>query len=218
MAPLWTRSLRCDGARDISPYVLEDAELIRRSVDDPKLFEEIFHRHHDVILRYARQRLGHDVGEEIAARTLVIAFDQRARFDARYRSARPWLFGIATNLIRHHLRDERVHLTALARLPIDPELDESDVLDRLDALRRRPLLLQAFLELPPIDRDAFALLALSGLTYAEIAKALDVPEGTVGSRIHRARRFLRERIRGLEASTEEAGAAGRSQSQVDADE
>jgi RNA polymerase sigma factor (sigma-70 family) len=184
--------------------VLDDAELLRRSIDDPDLFEELFDRHYEAILRYGRQRLGHDVGEEIAARTMVIAFDRRSAFDARFRSARPWLFGIATNLIRHHVRDERVHVAAIARLPIDPDLELEDSLDRLEAERRRPFLLEALLELNAADRDAFTLVALSDLSYAEAAAALGVPEGTVGSRVHRARRQLRERIEALEATTSKA--------------
>jgi RNA polymerase sigma-70 factor (ECF subfamily) len=181
--------------------VLDDAELIRRSIDAPDLFEEIFERHYDALLRYGRQRAGHDVGEEIAARTMVIAFDRRASFDGRIRSARPWLYGIATNLIRHHARDERVHIAAVARLPIDPDLDDEDTLDRLEAERWRPQLLDALLELAPGDRDAFTLMALSGLSYAEVASALGIAEGTAGSRIHRARHHLREVMRAAEAST-----------------
>jgi RNA polymerase sigma factor (sigma-70 family) len=180
--------------------VLDDAELLRRSIDDPHLFEEIFERHYDAILRYGRQRVGHDVGEEIAARTLVIAFDRRASFDGRVRSARPWLYGIAINLIRHHVRDERVHIAALARLPIDPDLGDEEVLDRLDADRRRPFLLEGLVQLRPEDRDVFTLLALSDLSYSEIGAALGIPEGTVGSRIHRARQTLREVITALEAN------------------
>ena len=181
--------------------MLDDAELLRRSIDDPELFEEIFDRHYTQILRYARQRVGHDVGEEIAARTLVIAFDRRALFDGRFRSARPWLFGIAANLIRHHIRDERVHMAAIARLPIDPDLEDEATLDRLEADRQRPQLLKALMELTPGERDAFTLVALSDLSYAEVAKALGIAEGTVGSRVHRARRSLREALRADEAST-----------------
>jgi RNA polymerase sigma factor (sigma-70 family) len=189
------------------PSVLDDAELLRRSVDDPDLFEEIFERHYDSVLRFGRQRLGHDVGEEVAARTMVIAFDRRASFDDAFRSCRPWLLGIATNLIRHHLRQERIHLAALARLPIDPDLDDEDTLDRLEAARQRPRLLEALEELTPGDRDAFTLVALSDLTYAEVAGALGVAEGTVGSRLHRARRSLREAMEALEATTDRRRAA-----------
>ncbi len=197
--------------------MLDDAELLRRSVDDPGLFEEIFERHYDAILRYGRQRVGHDVGEEIAARTMVIAFDRRASFDGRIRSARPWLYGIAINLIRHHVRDERVHVAAIARLPIDPDLGDEETLDRLDAERRRPWLLDALLQLRPVDRDAFTLLAFSDLSYPEIATALGVPEGTVGSRIHRARQTLREVITAFEANMSEGTSGTAAQSDTDDD-
>jgi RNA polymerase sigma-70 factor (ECF subfamily) len=196
--------------------VLDDAELLRRSVTDSDLFEEIFERHYNSILRYGRQRLGHDVGEEIAARTMIIAFERRGSFDGRFRSARPWLFGIATNLVRHHLRDERVHMSALARLPIDPELDDEDLVERLDAGRRRPYLLRALMHLAPPDRDAFLLVALSDFTYAEVAAALGIAEGTAGSRIHRARMRLREAVVALEANTQmEADRSSSSERQDD---
>lgn len=172
----------------------EDAELLRSSVDTPELFEAIFDRHYDAILRYARQRAGHTVGEDIAARTFVIAFERRDTYDARRPSARPWLYGIATNLIRHHHRDERIHLAAIARLPVDPDLDDIDDATRLDAERLRPKLLAALAALHTPDRDAFVLFAVSQLTYNEVAHALDIPVGTVRSRIHRARRHLREQM------------------------
>ena len=181
----------------------EDAELLRSSVEAPELFEAIFERHYDAILRYARQRVGHSVGEEIAARTFEIAFERRAVFDPRRPSARPWLYGIATNLIRHHHRDEKTHLAAIARLPIDPDLDDVDDPTRLDAERLRPALLVSLRELKPADREAFVLFAVSELTYEEIAHALDIPVGTVRSRIYRARHRLRELMGPQAASVDE---------------
>jgi RNA polymerase sigma factor (sigma-70 family) len=189
--------------------VLNDAEVIGLSVDEPHLFEQIFERHYGAILRYGRQRAGHDVGEEIASRTMVIAFERRASYDVRHPSARAWLYGIATNLIRHYARDERVHMAALAKLPIDPEIDDLADADRLDAERARPALLEALQALPARDRDAFVLLSIADLTYPEIARALDVPVGTVRSRIHRARRSLRERLASFEANTDVQRERGR---------
>ncbi len=187
--------------------MLEDAEILRLSVGEPRLFEEIFVRHYDQILRYARQRVGHDVGEEIAARTMMIAFTRRASFDGSSPSARAWLFGIATNLLRHHYRDERVHLGALARLPIDPNVDDIADPQRLDAERARPALIEALGSLSEGDRDAFVLLSLAQLSYPEIADALEIPIGTIRSRIHRARALLRERLSAFEANMDmnEAG-------------
>jgi RNA polymerase sigma factor (sigma-70 family) len=174
--------------------VLDDAEIFRRSVADPEVFEVIFERHHDALLRYCRQRVGHHVGEEIAARTLVIALERRATYDGRNPSARGWLYGIATNLIRHHLRDERVHLLALGRLPIDPDVADVADPDRLDAELERPALTEALADLSPGDREAFLLAVVADLTYPEIAAAMDIPIGTVRSRINRARTKLRERM------------------------
>jgi RNA polymerase sigma-70 factor (ECF subfamily) len=174
---------------------VDDAEIIRASMRDPRAFGEIFERHYDDISRYARRRLGDEGGEEIASATFLIAFEQRSRFNPALPTARPWLFGIATNLVRHHARDERRHLEILARLPVP--LSEPDVAEepaRLDALRQRTALHDALVDLAAADRDAFLLRALTDLTYPEIGRALGVREGTVKSRIHRARAALRERL------------------------
>lgn len=183
----------------------DDAEQIRRSVDAPELFEEIFTRHYGAILRYARQRVGHSLGEDIASRTFTIAFERRETYDPRRSSARPWLYGIATNLIRHHYRDEKTHLAALARMPVDPDLDDVDDPSHLDAERLRPSLLEALAELNVADREVFVLFAVVQLSYEEVAQSLGIPVGTVRSRIHRARHQLRELIGSQAASTDEQG-------------
>jgi RNA polymerase sigma-70 factor (ECF subfamily) len=174
--------------------VIDDAEILRASIGDPAAFEEVFRRHFPALLGYARKRVGHDVGEEIAARAMVIAFEHRATFDPDHASARPWLFGIASNLIRHHIRDERVHLDALGKLPIDPDLGDLLDAERLDAELERPLLADALMMLAERDREPFLLFVLEDMTYEEIAVAVNIPIGTVRSRIHRARTQLREHI------------------------
>lgn len=175
-----------------------DAELMRASLDDPNAFEMIFDRHFDSVRRYAQARIGLDVGEDIAAETFIIAFDGRARFDPKYRSARPLLLGIATNLIRHHLRSEKSRLRALSRLDPDPIYD-ADPSEALDAARLAPLVFDALAEVSAGQREAFLLLALGELSYEEIAQALQVPVGTVRSRIFHVRRMLRERTDLFEA-------------------
>jgi RNA polymerase sigma-70 factor (ECF subfamily) len=175
-----------------------DAELMRASLEDPDAFEEIFDRHFDSVRRYAQARIGIDVGEDIAAETFIIAFDQRDRFDPKYGSAKPLLLGIASNLIRHHLRSETNRLKAIARL--DPEATyDVDPTDALDAQRLAPVMLDAIAELNPDQREAFLLLALAELSYDEIAQALKIPVGTVRSRIFHVRRLLRERADLFEA-------------------
>ena len=176
-----------------------DAELLRRSLAEPDVFEALFDRYYDPVLRFARQRTGYETGEDIAARTFEIAFVQRASFDPSYPSARPWLLGIAANLVRHHFRDEQTHLRALLRLPREPDLDDAADLDRAHAALAAPLVLEAIAGLGESDRETFLLLALADASYAEIAHALGIPVGTVRSRISRVRRLLRERLRGLPA-------------------
>jgi len=174
--------------------VAEDADIIAYSLENPAAFEEIFDRHWAAVLRYARQRTGSDMGEEIAARTFLVAFEQRGKFGQKHLSAKPWLFGIATNLIHRQRRQERSHLRALQRMP-KPSLESpADSSAKLDAQAQRLLLVGALDRLDQRDRDTFLLSALADLSYPEIALALDVPVGTVRSRISRARARRRELI------------------------
>lgn len=176
-----------------------DAEIFQRSIRDPDAFREIFERHASTVHAYARKRIGMTAGEEILAQTFLTAFEKRARFDLSYESARPWLLGIATNIIRHHLREEREHLTALGKMFREQPEEPVDDVARLDAQRMKPRLIAALLALSDDDRETFLLLALGQLTYEEVASALRIPIGTVRSRIHRARIHLRERVPGRTA-------------------
>ena len=178
-----------------------DAQIFQRSIRDPDAFREIFDRHASAVHAYARRRIGVTAGEEILAQTFLTAFEKRARFDLSYGSARPWLLGIATNIIRHHLREEREHLRALGKMFRERPEEPVDDVARLDAQRMKPRLIAALLALSDDDRETFLLLALGQLTYEEVASALRIPIGTVRSRIHRARIHLRERVPGRTAIT-----------------
>jgi RNA polymerase sigma-70 factor (ECF subfamily) len=176
-----------------------DAEIFQRSIRDPDAFREIFERHASAVHAYARKRIGMTAGEEILSQTFLTAFEKRTRFDTSYESARPWLLGIATNIIRHHLREEREHLSALGKMFREQPEEPVDDVARLDAQRMKPRLIAALLALSDDDRETFLLLALGQLTYEEVASALRIPIGTVRSRIHRARMHLRERVPGRTA-------------------
>jgi RNA polymerase sigma factor (sigma-70 family) len=174
--------------------VSSDGEIFQRSIRDPEAFREIFERHATIVLAYARKRLGTTSGDEVLAETFLTAFERRSRFDTTYVSARPWLFGIATNMIRHHLREEQEYLRALGKVAPDPPAYPTEDDTRLDAERMRPQLIAAMMTLSQEDRDTFLLLALGDFTYEEIAQALGIPIGTVRSRIHRTRARLREQL------------------------
>jgi RNA polymerase sigma factor (sigma-70 family) len=170
---------------------LTDAAIIAASRRDPARFGEIFDRHWPTIHRYCVSRAG-AAGEDIAAETFRVALDSRRRFDASYVDAGPWLFGIATNLLRRRLRSERRRSRALLRLHHDDEADLADgAVDRVEAEALGPQVAQALGQLPPAYRDALLLHVWGELSYEQIAEATHVRVGTVRSRIHRARAYVR---------------------------
>jgi RNA polymerase sigma factor (sigma-70 family) len=170
-----------------------DSEVIAASLDDPRAFVVVFERHFDAIFRYLRRRVGRDLAEELAAETFTAAFASRHRFDSSAWDARPWLYGIAVNLLHHHYRSEERELRAYARSAVDP-LGFEEPLDHIDGAASAPQLAHALAELAPVEREALLLFAWADLSYPEIAEALEIPVGTVRSRLNRARRHLRELI------------------------
>lgn len=92
-----------------------DSEAIGASLTEPERFAEIFHRHWDEIHRYITRRLGGEAAEDVGAETFTVAFRSRHRYDLTRPDARPWLYGIATNLIGAHRRLERRRHRTLAR-------------------------------------------------------------------------------------------------------
>ena len=170
----------------------QDARAVRRSLTDPAAFAEVFDRHFVTVHRYLHRRAGRDVADELAGETFRIAFEQRDRWSRSTYDARPWLLGIATNLVRRRFRTEQRRLRAIARTGIDhwATLDESAVAERADARSARKRLARGLAALPPEDRDVLVLVAFAELTYDEVAEALGIPSGTVASRLNRARRVL----------------------------
>lgn len=178
---------------DVSPLVDGDAAVIEESLDRPEAFAELYDRYAPAIHRYATRRLGAGAADDITADTFLAAFRARGRFDPARASARPWLYGIAANLIGRHRRAEVRGLRALARTGLDPVahswVDEAD--DRLIAQAAHAPLAGALAGLAAGDRHVLLLVAWADLSYAEVAEALEIPIGTVRSRLSRARRKVR---------------------------
>jgi RNA polymerase sigma factor (sigma-70 family) len=171
-----------------------DAVLIGRSFRTPRAFGELFDRHWDSVYRYCRSRAG-DAGEDLAAETFRLAFDRRATYELDRTDALPWLLGLATNLIRNHLRGCDRGRRAVGRLGAERCDDLAEIaVGRAEAALLGPALAQALDGIPDADRDALLLMAWNDLSYQEVAEALDVPIGTVRSRISRARLRLRARL------------------------
>jgi RNA polymerase sigma-70 factor (ECF subfamily) len=158
-------------------------------------FAEVFRCEFPAVHRYIRRRVGRDAADDISAATFAAAYAGWSRFDLA-RPVRPWLYGIATNLIRRHHRDEERKLRAYARTGVDPVAggDESDVVHRLDADTRAASLAVVLADLRPEERDVLLLHAWAELADEEIAAALSIPLGTVKSRLHRTRARLRNQL------------------------
>jgi RNA polymerase sigma-70 factor (ECF subfamily) len=171
-----------------------DAECVAASLEDPACFGELFDRHHLAVFRYVRSRLGDDADDAVGD-TFIEAFRHRARFDPSHgTSALPWLLGIATNVIGRRREAERRWLRR-SPLTTGPEADATEDADaRLDSLQLGPQLAAALAGLRRRDRIALLLHVTGDLSIEQVAQALDVPPGTIKSRLHRARRVLAARL------------------------
>ncbi|MFC9977616.1 RNA polymerase sigma factor [Spirillospora sp. NPDC127200] len=170
-----------------------DAELAAAFARDPDTFTAVYDRYFRDVYLYAAGRLDVQAGEDVAAETFCVAFAQRDRFDPARGELRPWLFGIATNLVARHRRKEARHYRALARSGREPDTGshENRVVASVAAQRMQPSLAKALAALNPGERDVVTLVALAQLTHEEVAQALGISYGTVGSRLSRARKKLR---------------------------
>ena len=172
---------------------LSDAELIRESLDDPGRFGEIFDRHAQSIYRFLGRRVGPDDGGDVLSDVFLAAFESRERYDTDVPMALPWLYGIASNLLSKHFRRRAGELRTLERVARQTHLDDTDdaVAASVDARTQVRTLARLLEELPVGERDVLLLYAWEELTYQELAVALDIPIGTVRSRLNRTRRKLR---------------------------
>jgi len=174
---------------------LSDGDLWARSRGgDPEAFGLLFERHADLIYNYCFRRVG---DRETARDLLSIVFLEAWRQKDKELPADKvlaWLYGIATNVVRHQHRSERRYAAALKRLPaVHSEPDFSGRTDgALDYERQAQRVLTLLRELPKPEQDVCVLCDGMELSYEDAAIALEVPVGTVRSRLSRARARLRE--------------------------
>lgn len=169
-----------------------DGDAVRASVDDPAAFSPVFDAYHSRIFSYLAKRVGPADAEDLASEVFVAAFRQRKSFRSDAVSAGPWLYGIAANLAKCHARSQARRRRAFGRAAsrgvvwFDPDLAV-----RVDAQRRASELASSLRRLRRQDREVLLLYALADPSYSEIAEALNIPVGTVRSRLSRTRSQLR---------------------------
>ena len=185
-----------------------DASLIRLSQTHPESFTGIFERHAESLRHFLSRSAPHAVLDDLVSETFLTAFRGRESYDSSYGDARPWLFGIATNVSRHHWRSVGRQAARMARLRVDESTDEiadeveSEVIGNDEVERIQAALAQ----MDERYRVVLLLMAGPGLTYQEMSQALGIPVGTVRSRVSRGRGQLRELL-GLSGQYEDRNEA-----------
>ncbi len=173
----------------------DDSILWARSrAGDADAFTALFRRHAKAIYNYCFRRIGDWASAEDALSVVFLEAWRRRDKELPPEKVLPWLYGIATNVLRNRQRAERRFRAALARVPEPlPQADFSgETDDRLDDERSMQHALVALSQLPRREQDVFVLCAWFELSYEDAALALDLPVGTVRSRLSRARQRLRE--------------------------
>ena len=175
--------------------------VIRARAGDADAQADLAERHRRALYFLALQLMGNrEDALDVAQEALLRFFKTLHRFDCR-RPVRPWLFQIVRNRVvdlyrrrkirRHDSLDATDHegqpYLELIDATVDPERDASR-----SELRVR--ILQALDELSHIQREILVLRDYQDLSYAEIAETLDIPIGTVMSRLHGARKRLRQKL------------------------
>ncbi len=174
-----------------------DAAVIEESLREPDRFTAVFERHFPAIHRYLARRVGSGPADDLAADVFVVAFERRSSFQQTANDARPWLYGIATNLLRGHHRAEQRRLGAVALLRANDDIAALDA--QVAELGERARVAHALSLLEAEQRDALLLHVWGGLTHSEVAASLGIPQGTAASRIARARARLRDLLGSDEA-------------------
>jgi len=208
-APARVRQAKSSVAEVTDP----DGDLVRRwQSGDERAFEELVRRHERRVFRLLLRMLGsREEAEDVAQEAFLSLHRHGHRFrrEARFST---FVYRVAANAAlnrrrtlgrnRNRVNELKVRQEAGFELPPAPR-DPEDAAAGSEAQAR---VQEALIELPPDLRVAVVLYDIEGQSYQEVARVLGIPEGTVKSRIHRARSALRERLRSY-VSTGREGAS-----------
>ncbi|MFF0010879.1 RNA polymerase sigma factor [Streptomyces sp. NPDC005374] len=164
---------------------------------DPDAFAELYDACARSVYNHAfRLTADWSVAEDVMSATFMEAWRRRDSIEADGGSLRPWLLGIATNVSRSHGRGNRRYraaANAAAEAGVVEVADHAEeVSGRVDDRRRIAATLTALASLRRPEREVLVLCLWEGLEYADAARALGIPVGTVRSRLSRARGRLRK--------------------------
>ena len=169
---------------------IDDATVKAGAGGDRAALRQIYEATAGRVFRLMVRMVGQQDADDLTQQTFVRAFTKLDQFSGESKFE-TWLYRLATNEALQHLRREKHRRTK--ELVVEPTADQTDHVEQDE---RVAMVRQALDQLDPELRVIFTLKEESGLSYQEIAQTLDIPEGTVGSRLNRARRELRRLIDG----------------------
>jgi RNA polymerase sigma-70 factor (ECF subfamily) len=177
-----------------------DAELLAAARTDPDALATVYRRHSEAIDKWFRARVSSADAAELTAETFAQAALSIRRFrDPGHGSAKPWLYGIASNLLRRYYELQRVETAARMRLGMPPRSFNDDltneIAEREHAVRLAAPLYESLRLLPARQREAVLLRVVHELPYSQIAQQLGCTEGAVRIRVMRGLSALARSLR-----------------------
>ena len=179
----------------MGPEQASDSELWRRAgTQDSRAFGDLFDRHSKRVYNHCFRRTADwSLAEDLTSVVFLEAWRRRKQVRLHGESILPWLLAIANNCLRNAERSRRRYYRLLAKLPKPEDLEalDADTSQRVDDTETMHRLLVVVHQLSREDQEVIALCDWSGLSYEEAATALEIPIGTVKSRLSRAHGRLR---------------------------
>ncbi|HEY2931641.1 MAG TPA: sigma-70 family RNA polymerase sigma factor [Acidobacteriota bacterium] len=191
-------------AREASARLTDNDLIVEFLNGNQAAFPQIVSRYKDPIINYVYSMINdYDMAVDLAQETFIRVYQNAARYERKYQFS-TWIYRIATNLAIDELRN-RKRRGRFFFMNIFPNYEKDDIPLEIsdgkpgqhEALEGRELgraLAQAISCLPHKYRTVFVLKEVQELSYQEIAAILKSSEGTIKSRLHRAKMLLREKL------------------------
>jgi len=167
-----------------------DHELIQNVLSgDLRSFDELVAQYQNRIYCFILKHVPFETAEDLAQDTFISVYENLAQFH-RGSKFSTWIYGIAMNKVRNYLNraPERRYKHDSAEFLLEKQSKETSPLERLEQTLQIKYLLD---QLPSDLKETIVLVSLEGLSYEEVAEVMDIPIGTVRSKVFRARQILK---------------------------